>query len=255
MPPKMFQLAQSPLMQLFAMLTGQGGSPGASPPTPTDAPAAQGQPPVQNNMADLFNTMTQSQERINSANLNAVFGPPSSNIHRRTISGKAEGSPEPQGLDALYDMNPHLAPGNFKSPTDPARFNTAVWGDPNGRQIAPPAQGTMMTKDGPREMSGSEIFGQMAELERPPDMQLPGGGFMGMYGTGSATTGGQGQGGTTINNGVQTPLAAFLAGANNLPPGVPSTNYQQGLSPEQKLRLLGHPSFGLPQPAAPRFRF
>jgi hypothetical protein len=181
-------------------------------------------------------------------NIDFLKSSPPSKIHQRTISGNSADSGKPEGLDLLYNMNPHLDPGNFKSPTDPARFNTSVWGNPAGRTIAPPAEGTVMRGGQAVPMTGTEIFDQMSQVQQQPSaMRTAPNALSGPYGQGSVGQGQQGQTGALMNNGVQTPMNLFLQGADQVTrQGMPSSNYQMGLTPEQIQQLLASPLFGMP---------
>jgi hypothetical protein len=252
MPPPTFkpQFNIQELFNLARQLYGQPqGQPATSPVQTTQTPVARPQvdptagpqaAPQMDFMA-LINAIAGSQENITRMQLDAIKP---RGVVRRDISGALETDIQDGkvqvGLDKYYQKNQHLHPINFESPTDPARFNNAVWNNKAGPTIAPPS-GSKVVGGQIVPMDGSEIFDSLAQANSQATWNaLP------QYGTATAVQPNkpvQGQGTTNVN-GVQTPLAAFLQGAGNLPPSLPSSSYQLGLSPEELRKLAMNPSFG-----------
>jgi len=240
----------SPIGQLLAQAFSGGQT--ATGRTPVDAPATgpqQAPGPQQNSMAETVNALMGTQLQQQQANLGFLRERPN------TSTPENPGAKPYHGLNELYKMNPQLggliidengaslSGGGEASarPSAEARFNQGVWGNPNGRTIAPPAQGTQIVNGKPVEMSGAEIFQQMSQTNQQPAIPLN----MTPGLRGGATTGGVPQGpSTTTVNGLQVPMQSFLQGANNLQPGQPSTSYQMGLGNDAIAALMANAGFG-----------
>lgn len=179
-------------------------------------------------------------------------------VQRLGIDGRPEDPNKKTGLDGFYQMNPHLA-RSTENPTSAADFNKRVYGEGGrwggvgggdyGAQVQ--AQQAARAAEHPIERYGSGFAltpekGTMGLVSRKTEM-LP----MGQQ----SSTGGftntsfvqrqGGQPGTTVVNGVQTPLASFLLGAGRAQQkGQTSGNYQMGLTPEDIKKMVMNPAFG-----------